>query len=565
MEITQKGGVVSCSCQPVKNNMENTIELNSVNSEIHNDGSGGSVISDNNRNEISEIDIEDGLHQSGSFGRFQIFLQILLMYLVLTIGYISYFSYFILDDPPWKCINNETSKFCQENIGEKIRPDRNDFNARCQLKRYEWTYVTSKTYSIVTEFDLVCKKASWAAICSSAIFFGGIFGAFISGRLADGYGRKPVIISSLLTIICTSIGCSYVTNLWQLLGLRIVLGASWLPCFNISVVYLMEFVPPPYRAMSGLMYQITYCLSLLLVDKIAYIERHWRQLQFYVALPPVVAFCIIVFLPESPRWLVATNQSKKAECCLKKVARYNGKGLTSFTLKSVVSCAKTYTYLDLFRHWKITVLTAAQGSIWMASALVYFAIGLESSKLGGDRYQDFAFSALAELPGNLLSLYTSNRFGRKKTILGSLMFAGIFTGAIALIPTSSSIRHMLNVSLAVMGKFSINVAYLSIYIWTFELFPTVIRSQGLSVCALFERVGGLGAPFLVSMLQNVNYIFPFIFMFIISAASCTFGLTLPETNKMPTRENYEDIFQQRTPTNDVQNDIGVDNDSRDVC
>ena len=285
--------------------------------------------------------IEEALEQSGSCGRFQIFLQILATYLVLVIAYTPSFSYFTLDDPPWRCVvhhnhnhsnnnNNDdshsSSSFCLQTINSTqpvtFDADSKFFNMRCTLPRDEWEYTTSKGYSAVTEWDLVCNHASWNALCNAMVFIGGLFGAALCGNWSDRYGRRPVMLGTLSMNALSSIACTFVSNVWQLMGLRFLIGASYIACFNTSLVYLMEFVAPRYRTISGIVAQVTYCGSLLLSDAMAYHLKDWRQLHFFCSLPSILAFVAYIFVPESPRWLLSVKRLDKAKDVLLKLARY---------------------------------------------------------------------------------------------------------------------------------------------------------------------------------------------------------------------------------------------------
>ena len=75
-----------------------------------------------------------------------------------------------------------------------------------------------------------------------------------------------------------------------------------------------------------------------------------------------------------------------------------------------------------------------QASLWLTASMLYFTLGLESSKLGGNMYQVFALSVLCEVPGCFASLFLCNRCGRKRTVLGCFLLCALFTGSIAAIP-----------------------------------------------------------------------------------------------------------------------------------
>ena len=353
-----------------------------------------------------------------------------------------------------------------------------------------------------------------------------------------------MLISSLCGTVFFSLLCSYTADLVQLMVARWCLGAVQMTCYSIAFIILSEFISPSYRTISANMFQLNLCLSQLVIDLSAYFERRWRYLQIHATLPALVGLLFFFMLPESPRWLLSTNKKEAAERVLEKIATFNGRPRT-IKLKGAAEEAtptKCYTYLDLFRSWDLFVQTAAQCAIWATVALVYYAIALESANLGGNMYQAFALSAAADLPSNFAAYWACNKLGRKKAVLGSLFLCGIFIGSLALVPRHESYTYHLNITLVVIAKFMVDLAFNGIFIWTFEIYPTCLRSQGWAVCVVVERVGALCVPFLTTMLQRVSHRLPFVIMAIASFGASFVGLVLPETNNMPTRETYEDFI-----------------------
>ena len=489
-----------------------------------------------------EVDVDEALVKSG-FGRFQFLTQILFTYISISIVYQSELSYFIANDPAWKCIHNTTSKFCKENFDVRIAADNEKFSSRCILHRDEWTYTTGKNYSIVTEFDLVCKKTAVAALASSIYHVGGGIGLFVSGLAADYFGRKPVLIASLCILTASSIACSYVTNTLQLIILRAFLGAGQNASYAVSYVYSSEYAPPNYRTIVAICYCFGFVISELVIDAVAYYIRYWRNIQLYASLPSILGIALLFPLAESPRWLMANGKQLEAEITLKRIAKFNGNPLPAILLKSpTISTEKKYTYFHLFRSRKVTVFTLILALIWATVGLSYYTIIFQSSNLGGDMYQAFAFSSLAGIPSKFVAYFICNRFGRKKATLISLVLTGAFAAATTLIPNMSSFKYILNMALMMFAKFFVDIAFLGISLWTFELFPTVLRLQGMGVCFLSERIGSFQAPFLTSVLHQVNSTLPYIILLVVTVLAGGVGLILPETNKLPTRERYEDFF-----------------------
>lgn len=57
------------------------------------------------------------------------------------------------------------------------------------------------------------------------------------------------------------------------------------------------------------------------------------------------------------------------------------------------------------------------------------------------------------------------------------------------------------VALAMVGKMVAAAAYATVYLFTAELFPTVVRSTTMGVSAFFASVGGMFAPYIVVLVS----------------------------------------------------------------
>jgi len=320
-----------------------------------------------------------------------------------------------------------------------------------------------------------------------------------------------------------------------------------------------------------MIYSMMFCLSQLFFDVGAYFCREWRVLQFWSSFACVVPFLLYFFIPNSPRWLVSSGSYFKAKQVLEKLAKYNGNQLPNFNLKSESDLTdKTedninYTYLHLFKTWKVFVATSVLSFIWITCALLYFAIALESSNLGGNMYQAFAFTCVADMPSYFVALLSCSYIGRKKTVLGSLGIAGLFVGGLALVPQTLTHKYIINIALSMIAKFFTTNAFNGIFLWTFEIYPTVLRSQGSSYCIAWERFGAFCAPFLISLLQQVNYRLPYVVMSICGFVSAVIGLVLPETLDCPTREKYEDFFIDVKKVENTESSEGFENKGMETC
>ena len=60
------------------------------------------------------------------------------------------------------------------------------------------------------------------------------------------------------------------------------------------------------------------------------------------------------------------------------------------------------------------------------------------------------------------------------------------------------------VVLANVGKFGISAAFAVIYVWSAELFPTVVRNSGMGSSSMMARVGGMVCPYIADLVSLKN-------------------------------------------------------------
>lgn len=153
--------------------------------------------------------------------------------------------------------------------------------------------------------------------------------------------------------------------------------------------------------------------------------------------------------------------------------------------------------------------------------MAYYGLAMNPNFLGGDRYITFIIGAVLEIPALLIVLFTMNILGRKTLCMG-----GFFAGALCLlvtlpIPDGRKKSFQLQLSsfiikfslkeyptllmiMVVLGKMSLTAVYAIIYVYTPELFPTVIRSTAMGSCSMVARVGAVSASYIAMWLVILN-------------------------------------------------------------
>ena len=492
--------------------------------------------------------VDKCLLESGPFGRYQLML-LFLSVMIFTNGFSfqSLITYYVADDPPWVCASYNVSSFC---IHEPFQEGSPMFAKRCHLNRDQWKYTIQKTYSITTEFDLICSNDYLKALSTALFFIGCLFGALLSGPIADKFGRKPVITGAFMLDLLASVSGYFVNHVWQYLLVRTIIGLAFGTLAPTIFIYFSENMSPKVRGWACNLYFLGFTFSMLWLSLVAYFVPYWRKLVLYTSAFPLLALVLSCFILESPYWLSSNKKFDKAEEVLQKIAKINKKEVSISLNRGNGDDVekKVYSYFHLFNSMQVFMLTIFQCYLWLGVGLVYYSIALESSNLGGNLYANFILSSLADVPAICIAMFTSVYVGRKKVVGVNFLLCGVITLVIGLLP---EVYTTVRVSLAIIGRMFAAIIFNTVFLWTFEIYPTVIRSKGMNICQTVSRIGSAGAPFLTSVLQDIDPKISFFIMSAVSVVGFFCVMFLPEMLEMPTREDYEDLLNNHVVPADL--------------
>ncbi|KAJ8361532.1 hypothetical protein SKAU_G00180570 [Synaphobranchus kaupii] len=213
------------------------------------------------------------------------------------------------------------------------------------------------------------------------------------------------------------------------------------------------------------------------------------------------------------------------------------------TLSNIVVLGKgqkTYTYLDLVRTPKMRRLALLTGIIWFGIAFTFYGISFNITGFGMNIYLTQCVYATIEVPALLAVYYLLDKIGRRRFQVWALLGVGLCLAVNTFIPKDMSLYRSI---VAILGKGCAAASYTTVFLYTPELYPTVVRQNGMGYNSFISRLAVSIAP-LVTLL-DVWEPLPQVIMCTVAITAGLVATLLPETMNKRLPETIEDVEQTR--------------------
>ncbi|XP_041645784.1 solute carrier family 22 member 7-like [Cheilinus undulatus] len=413
-----------------------------------------------------------------------------------------------------------------------------------------WVYDNSTfTSTLATEFNLVCDRKSLTKTIGTIFFIGVMLGAISFGYLCDKYGRKSTLLAAYTMAFVFGFSSAFANSYILFAVLRFLTGVGLAGISITAAVLNIEWVDTVHRSFISVIGSLSWSVGNMLLAGFAFLVTNWRSLVLTVTAPlgfAVIAWC---WIPESARWLLANGKVERAQFYLDKCASFNKRPKLSSKMKLEALSSveiqekqdKNYTYLDLFKTPKLRLLSLKAAVVWFGVALTYYGISLNISGFGLNMYLTHFIFAAIEVPAKLMVYFYVNTIGRKKCQAGALLLTGTCIIVNIFLPEE---LWNLRSAVAILGKGLSEASFTTVFLYTTELFPTVVRQNGMGYVNFISRLGISVAP-LILLLEDVWFLLPQVIIGCMATTSGLVALLLPETLNMRLPEMIDDIEKPR--------------------
>ena len=342
-------------------------------------------------------------------------------------------------------------------------------------------------------------------------YVGQLFGALAGGWLAERFGRRPVIITSILWFGVMSIACASAWSYDSLLVMRTLQGLGLGAEVPVAAAYISELAKARGRGRFVLMFELVFPVGILmaaLLGRWIVPNLGWQYMFYIGGLPALLALFMMRLIPESPRWLASRGRLDAAKTTLVEieahVQRATGQPLPPPETMSEMLSTRSARWTDLFQGvyaqrsfvlwvcWFATYLANYGLTTWLPSVYQQvFKLPIE---------QALSYGLIANILGlasSLLCALLIDRVGRK------VWFTCAFGGsAIALLtlwaigPTTPE-RVLICSTISFM---CVSTLSLALYLFTSEMYPTRVRALGTGAATAWLRIASIVGPVTVGTL-----------------------------------------------------------------
>ncbi|XP_069073772.1 solute carrier family 22 member 23 [Pleurodeles waltl] len=522
---------------------------------------------------------------AGALGPYSRRLVLLTWIPMLFIGFSQFSDSFLLDQPDYWCLGsrgNDTGhrllgptggpglppshNLSQQSraLGERPAPAGDPhLGADCGCHQWQYQIRAGLVQNVVSKWDLVCNNAWKVHIAKFSLLVGLIFGYLITGCISDWFGRRLVLLFSIIFNLVFGLSVALSVNVTMFSTLRFFEGFC-LAGIIISLYALrIELCPPRNRFMITMGASFIVMAGQFLLPGLAALCRDWQILQAVIICPFILMLSYWYIFPDSVRWLMATQQYEAAKKLLLQFAHRNQVDLASdvkgvlpelekeLTKKPKRVCiVKVVGTRNLWKNIVVLCINSLTGfGIHHCFARSMMDPEMKIMTILHNFYADYYTMAGIALASCVAMCPVVGFMGRRGglllfmilTALASLLQLGLLNliGKYSQRPDSGmndEVKERFSTAFSIVGMFSSHaVGSLSVFFCA-EITPTVIRGSGLGLVLASAGFGMLTAPIMELHNQKGYFLHHVIF------ACCTLIciiciLLLPESTNQSLPEN----------------------------
>ncbi len=397
---------------------------------------------------------------------------------------------------------------------------------------FDFAVISGALPFLRTEFLL---DAWWEGFLTGSLALGCIVGCLFAGKFADRYGRKPGLMMAAAIFAVSSLGMASSTTLSIFVMMRFAAGIGVGMASMLSPMYIAEVSPASIRGRNVAINQLTIVIGILVTNLVNYTLSDngpdaWRWM-FGLGTVPAILFLIgVIFLPESPRWLVKAGDPAKAERVLNKIGSKAYVDSTLGDIERSLQGAKKQSYAAVFekavRPAVVIGITLAVFQQLCGINVVFNYTSTIFESVGADldrQLFETVSIGIVNMVFTLVAMWQVDKLGRRPLMLiGSLGLSIVYIVLAYLLQSHASAGYVSVFVLLAIGMYATSLAPVT-WVLISEIFPNNIRGVASSVAIvslwgayfilvftfpiLAEKLGAYGPFYMYALICFLGFLF----------------------------------------------------------
>jgi len=361
----------------------------------------------------------------------------------------------------------------------------------------------------------------------ASMLLGCAVGAFAAGRMADRFGRRSILLIAAVFFTISAWGSGISANSMQFIIFRIIGGLAVGAASVLAPAYIGEIAPAKQRGMLSSIQQVAIISGLFIsflsnyliaghvggsTNEFALGFEAWRWM-FWIELIPAVSFFIgLLFIPESPRYLVASGKEKSALKVLNRLIGSSAQTKYDDIKSSLSSDHHRPRFRDILGKFGFKPI------VWVGIGLAIFQqlVGINVVfYYGSVLWQSAGFTESNALLINVISggvsiatcivaISVIDKIGRKPMLITGSIGMTFTLGVMAIVFSNAGLDDAGELLLGpVTGPIALVAANLYVIFFNFswgpvmwvmlgEMFPNQVRGSALAISGFAQWVANFG-------------------------------------------------------------------------
>lgn len=370
---------------------------------------------------------------------------------------------------------------------------------------YDWVLIGGAKPFYEIYFGITDRPSMQGWVMGSAIV-GCIVGVTISGSFSDRFGRKPLMLFASVIFLLSAVGTGMVNELSWLINYRLLGGVGIGIASALAPMYIAEIVPAKSRGVYVSLNQLTIVLGILTAQLVNWaiadpvvpgvdlagswnVEQGWRWMFWACGIPAAIYIVLLLFVPESPRWLAVNGNQSKAEAVF---SRIGGRAYAKDAIATALKLAEKdnqqvnfrYFFKSKLRKVLLIGIVIAIFQQWCGINVI-FNYAQEIFEAAGYGVTNILFNivitGITNVVFTLVGMYAVDRIGRKSLMVwgaAGLMFIYGLMGASYYYQVSGVLVLVLVV--AAIACYAMTLAPVT-WVVLSEIFPNRIRGRAMGI------------------------------------------------------------------------------------